>query len=236
MVWSSSLRQLLHVGARALDILCPPSCAACGSVGAEVCRSCRCSIVEELRTNHLSHSTDPNCTIVSEFGGRLRDVLSGMKFKNHRGAARYLGGLVARKLISDGVVPGVDVQAVTWVPTTARRRRDRGFDPSELMARIVGAQLGLPVVRMLDRVDSGEQKSRSRIERLNGPGFRGRRTRFDRVVLIDDVVTTGATMAAASGALRTAGISHIHSAAVAETPRRRAETLQSPREQYSTAA
>jgi len=236
MVWSNSFRQFLHAGARALDTLCPPACAACGSVGAEVCRSCRCSIVEELRTSRLSCSAGPNCTVVSEFDGRVRDVLSGMKFKNHRGAARYLGGLVARKLISDGVVPGVDVQAVTWVPTTARRRRERGYDPSELMARIVGAQLGLPVVRMLERVDSGEQKSRSRLERLSGPGFRGRRTRFDRVVLIDDVVTTGATMAAASGALRTAGISHIHSAAVAATPRRRLVTLRSEREHYPTAA
>jgi len=236
MVLSSSLRQLLHLGARLLDALCPPTCAACGSVGAEVCRSCRCSIIEELRTSRLSPFTETTCTIVGEFDGRVRDVVSGMKFKNHRGAARYLGGLVARKLISDGVVAGVDVQAVTWVPTTTHRRRDRGFDPSELMAQLVGAQLGLPVVRMLERVDSGEQKSRSRIERLNGPGFRGRRTRFDRVVLIDDVVTTGATMAAASGALRTAGISHIHRAAVAATPRRNVETLRAGREQYSTAA
>ena len=104
------------------------------------------------------------------------------------------------------------------------------------MARVVGAQLGLPVVRTLDRVDSGEQKTRTRLERWNGPGFRGRQTRCDRVVLIDDIITTGATIAAASGALRTAGVSHIHIAAVAATPRRRAEVSAFIDERYSTAA
>ncbi len=166
----------------------------------------------------------------------MRDVISGMKFKHHRGAARYLGGLIARQIIIDGVVPGSDVQAVTWVPTTKRRLNERGFDPSEVMARFVGAQLGLPVMRMLDRADSGEQKARTRIERWNGPGFCGRRTRFDRVLLIDDVITTGATIAAASGALRTSGVAHIHIAAAAATPLRMAGAHTSQQERYSTAA
>ncbi len=219
-----------------LDALCPPFCAACGHVGAEICRTCRCTIVEELRSNRVFSSSVAAQTVVAGFDGRIRDVISGMKFKHHRGAARYLGGLIARQLINDGVVPGCDVEAVTWVPTTKRRLRERGFDPSEVMARVVGAQLGLPVVRTLDRVDSGEQKTRTRLERWNGPGFRGRQTRCDRVVLIDDIITTGATIAAASGALRTAGVSHIHIAAVAATPRRRAAASAFIDERYSTAA
>lgn len=193
-------------------------------------------MIEQLRSVSTGSPVEINRTIVGEFSGCLRDVVNGMKFKNHRGAANYLGGLLSRRIIGDGLVPGVDVHAVTWVPTSARRRRERGFDPSELMARMVGAQLGLPVARTLVRADSGEQKTRSGVERWNGPGFRGRRTNYSRVLLIDDVVTTGATLAAASGALRTAGVSHIHVAAVAATPKRVAEGREATRKRYRAAA
>lgn len=235
MVFNVKPDQIKYLSVRVFDALCPPACAACGQVGADICRICRCTIVEELRSNRASSSIATQ-TVVSGFEGRIRDVISGMKFKHHRGAARYLGGLIARQLINDGVIPGRDVEAVTWVPTTKQRLRERGFDPSEVMARVVGVQLGLPVIRTLDRVDSGEQKTRTRIERWNGPGFLGRQTRCDRVVLVDDIITTGATIAAASGALRTSGISHIHIAAVAATPCRRAEALSFTDERYSTAA
>jgi adenine/guanine phosphoribosyltransferase-like PRPP-binding protein len=56
------------------------------------------------------------------------------------------------------------------------------------------------------------------------------------MLLIDDVVTTGATLAAASGALRTARVSHIHVAAVAATPKRVAEGHEATRERYRAAA
>ncbi|MEC7665513.1 MAG: phosphoribosyltransferase family protein [Actinomycetota bacterium] len=192
-------------------------------------------MIEQLRSVSTVTPFETNRTIVGEFSGCLRDVVNGMKFKKHRGAANYLGGLLSRRIIGDGLVPGVDVHAVTWVPAPAPRRK-RGFDPSELMARMVGAQLGLPVVRTLVRADSGERKTRCGVERWNGPGFRGRRTPYFRVLLIDDVVTTGATLAAASGALRTAGVSHIHVAAVAATPKRVAEGREATSERYRSAA
>ncbi len=192
-------------------------------------------MIEQLRSVSTVTPVETNRTIVGEFSGCLRYVVNGMKFKKHRGAANYLGGLLSRRIIGDGLVPGVDVHAVTWVPAPAPRRQG-GFDPSELMARMVGAQLGLPVVRTLVRADSGEQKTRGGVEQWNGPGFRGRRTPYFRVLLIDDVVTTGATLAAASGALRTAGVSHIHVAAVAATPKRVAEGREATSERYRSAA
>ena len=192
-------------------------------------------MIEQLRSVSTVTPFETNRTIVGEFSGCLRDVVNGMKFKKHRGAANYLGGLLSRRIIGDGLVPGVDVHAVTWVPAPAPRRK-RGFDPSELMARMVGAQLGLPVVRTLVRADSGEQKTQGGVERWNGPGFRGRCIHYSRVLLIDDVVTTGATLAAASGALRTAGVSHIHVAAVAATPKRVAEGREATSERYRSAA
>ena len=80
-------------------------------------------MIEQLRSVDRGTPVETNRTIVGEFSGCLHDVVNGMKFKNHRGAAKYLGGLLSRRIIGDGLVPGVDVHAVTWVPTSARRRR-----------------------------------------------------------------------------------------------------------------
>jgi len=119
------------------------------------------------------------------------------------------------------------VDLVTWAPTSGVRARTRGYDQSELLARAVARELRVPCRRLLYRSHGEPQTGHTRAERLHGVSFRsraisgfGRRTGRHplRVLLIDDVVTTGATLVAARSALQRAGVGSVVCAAAAATP------------------
>jgi predicted amidophosphoribosyltransferase len=153
------------------------------------------------------------------FVGRPREVVLGFKYGNRRQLAHHLAGLLVNRLLADGVGPG-EVDVVTWAPTSARHRRRRGFDQAELVARRVAAQLGLPCRRLLERDGSSPpQTGLDRVARLHGSVFLASpATTGRRVLVIDDVVTTGSTLRSADVALREAGARSVRRAAVATTP------------------
>jgi ComF family protein len=186
-------------------------CAGCDRPGAALCRTCRFALVGRVRP------TAPQGVLVAApYTGRVRDVLLGFKYRNRRAVARHLAGLVVNRVAASGG----HVDVVTWAPTGARRRHQRGFDQAELVARHVARQLGVPCRRLLDRRGpGGPQTGQDRRGRLHGPVFRAH-PRIDpvRVLVVDDVVTTGATLASAASALRQAGATEVICAAVAATP------------------
>ena len=107
---------------------------------------------------------------------------------------------------------------VTWAPTVGLRRRKRGVDQAELLARHVGRELGVPCHELLIRVNTESQTGKSRAERLAHPQFRARAPQNTMsVVIIDDVITTGATLRAAALALRQVGVLDVYCVAVAKT-------------------
>jgi len=187
-------------------------CAGCQTPGAPVCRTCRFALLGP----RPAAAGEVRAAVA--FTGRARDIVLGMKYQNRRQVARHLGGLVVNAVVADGAHHDLDV--VTWAPTGASRRHRRGFDQAELIARTVAHQLGVPCRRLLDRTAGvPAQTGRSRSERLHGPGFAASPAVAGRaVLLIDDVVTTGATLAAAATALRSAGATGVSSYAVAATP------------------
>lgn len=104
------------------------------------------------------------------------------------------------------IAPDADV--VTWAPASPARRRRRGFDQSELLARAFARRQRLPARRLLRRVDDLAQTARDLEGRRSGPSLAavGRRLRFKpTVILVDDVSTTGATLASAADVLRRRG-------------------------------
>ncbi len=191
-------------------------CAGCDEPGPTLCRTCRFALVSR------PEPTTPGVLVAAPFSGRVRAVMHGFKYRNRRAIGGHLAGLLVNRLAASG--RRVDV--VTWAPTSGRRRRERGFDQAEVVARQVARQLGVPCRRLLERSASGApQTGRSRAGRLVGPSFRAHPgVPAKRIMVIDDVVTTGATLAAAEHALRAAGALDVVAAAVAATPSRLGST------------
>lgn len=134
--------------------------------------------------------------------GAVRDAVLNLKYHGNRGNAVVLAEIVSQAL------PLVmsPYTAITWAPTTTAHHVKRGMDHAELIARHVAAINGIPVRKLLRRVSDMSQTGASRHVRLLGPEFVSKPLRRHRhLLVIDDVVTTGATLRAAAQALVTAG-------------------------------
>ncbi len=158
------------------------------------------------------------------YEGAGREIIARLKYRNARCVVPWLATEMARLADArsgpDGPARDATADVVTWVPTTGARRRQRGFDQGRVLAAAVARRLGLPCRRLLRCERGPAQTGRSRRERLDGPGYRVERGRAvpPRVLLVDDVVTTGATLAAAARGLRQAGARDVTALVAARTP------------------
>ena len=194
-------------------VLLPPTCPGCGHIGAAPCAACVDALVRPAPVP-VPDGLD-RCVALLGYEGVGRELVARIKYRNHRAVLRWLAGGMATLVRRD------EVDLVTWAPTTVGRRRSRGFDHAELLARHVAAELGLPLRVALRRRPGPAQTGRGLDERRDGPSFVGLSDVIvgRRVLLVDDVVTTGATFAAAGRALRVAGASGVLGLAAAH-PRR----------------
>ncbi len=206
-------------------------CAGCNELGSTLCRRCRFALASAA-----TQVTTDGVLAALPFDGVARQVLHGLKYRNRRGVAQQLARLMVRRLH----VGAVDL--VTWAPTSGSRARTRGYDQSELLARAVAREIGVPCRRLLYRTHGEQQTGHTRAERLHGVSFRSRSVRGSsrhslRVLLIDDVVTTGATLVAARAALESAGVGSVVCVAAAATPAVRSHvTPVSPHEDLARAS
>jgi predicted amidophosphoribosyltransferase len=184
-------------------LIAPPRCAVCGDGGALGGRLCqRCE--RALRALAPVWSAVPGLEATwsaAPYDGAARQLVAALKFGARVGlaedAAAVIAGRAPAKLLAGTIVP---------VPPAPLRRRQRGFDSAEAIAMALARCTGLPLTPCLARTQGRRQVGRRRSERLADP------PRVSAVspvppeaILVDDVMTTGATLGACAEAIRSAG-------------------------------
>lgn len=214
-----------------LSLVAPPTCLACGEpADGPLCRGCRAALPwlrEPCLRCALPRPCGPRCPASTApfarawaplaFDGPARSLVHALKF---RGALAVADAMAAQ--IAANAPPGLLAGGtVVPVPADPVRRRRRGFDHAGLLARALARRTRLPLLRCLSRPRAGDrQLGRDRSARLRGGGdVAAHDPPAGTLVLVDDVHTTGATLALCARELRAAGAQRVIAVTYARTLR-----------------
>jgi predicted amidophosphoribosyltransferase len=196
------------------SLIAPPLCGACGGAregDQALCEACRADLAAAPRVIEAGPPGVDLAVAASPFDGVARRLVHALKYARRLS----LADIAADAMV--GALPGYESpDAVVPVPAGPWRRRWRGFDPAEELALAVAPRAGLPISRCLGRSGGRRQVGRRRFERLaDPPQVRAIQEAPAAALLVDDVWTTGATLAACAAALRQAGSERIVALALA---------------------
>ena len=211
-----------------LDLLAPPACQACRApvdAAEQLCGACRtslpwlrdpcprCALPLPCRRCPARRAAFSAAWAAVEHEGTARDLVLALKLRGMLGAADVMAGQIAARMpFREGVlVP---------VPGARASRRRRGLDPAAEIARALERRTGRAVAECLAREEAGRQLGRTRAERRFVRGFDVAGDAPEVAILVDDVHTTGATLDACAGALRSVGTRHVVAVSYARTLRR----------------
>jgi len=206
-----------------MGLIAPHACVGCGTEGAVLCpacaallppvrsrcyRCCRPTAAYAVCADCRQHSAVARLFPATLYQDQAKAVLHQLKFARSRAAARDVAHCMRDRLQAD------NRWLVSFVPTAPPRVRQRGYDQSALIARQLARALGLPYRSLLARSGVERQLGKGRAARQQQmrQAFyvpRPHHTRAVRVLLVDDVVTTGATCEAAAAALVAAGAQQV---------------------------
>jgi len=145
-----------------------------------------------------------------------RSLVLALKLRRRREAAHPLG----RAIVDEVWRRGSLIETLTWVPARPRDIRDRGFDHAELIARVVSRFLGIPAKPVLLRTGTGVDQAAlgARERKLNLAGMFAAPGVSGHVGVVDDLMTTGATLSEAARALRAGGAQAVEGLVACSVP------------------
>jgi competence protein ComFC len=229
---SRSSSSLIGTGRRAAEGLIglcfPPQCVLCGRRLESLrilCPECEAGLPELLgsrcrRCGEALHDASLNLCLrcgtreravdrfhsLGPYDGPWGELVRALKFGKEAAVGRFLAGRMAGWIRLHGVASAFDL--VTFVPMSSRDHRERGFNQAELLARGVAKRLRRPVCRILTkvRVTPPQRRLTARERRANlRDAFRLLRYGVERVLLVDDISTTGSTVEECARALKRGG-------------------------------
>ena len=208
----------MSVREKVLDLLFPPKCPYCQKLldepRAPVCPRCQASLPWlEGRAGERKIDLADGCYSPLAYGEMVREAIHRYKFHRVRALGRPFAALMARCL-ADRLPDGADL--ICWAPLSRERFRERGFNQAELMAREMGRLLSIPAGPALEKVRDTRPQSELEEESARRANARGAYALLPgadltgkRVVLVDDVVTSGATLSECAALLRRAGAERV---------------------------
>ena len=228
----SSRNALSMAGEGSLAILFPPNCLLCGRPTARLnvlCDECMESLPSLTGPRCIKCQEplkDPSVDLCRACGTRKRwfdravslgpyegawgELIRSLKFDKEPAVARFLSRRMAEYLSVGAPFGKIDV--ITYVPMTRRARRQRGFNQARLLARGLSQRIHLPLRRLLKKVHETSPQARlsARERRGNLHGaFRPIRSIHGKVLLVDDIFTTGSTVEECAHVLKDAGCKEV---------------------------
>ena len=210
----------MGLGKRLLDLLFPPKCAFCGKVLAEgeegMCASC---LSDLPRTGDAVRKCDFLRAVTAPFyyEGTVRQALLRYKFEGAPARGAVFGRLIAEDLLRR---EAVDFDTVTWVPLSRKRERRRGYDQARLLAEAAAERLGMRAEPLLQKVRDVPPQSRlntpeARRANISGCYEAAAPVEGRRILIVDDIVTTGSTLSECARVLMLSGAEDVRGAALA---------------------
>lgn len=190
-------------------------CPGCGVEARAICDSCwsiTCTPPIAVDVPGLDGVSG-----VTSYDDRIGLIVVAAKNGGRRDILRVLARATADRATVDlasAERPVASVDVVTWVPASPSHRRERGFDQGRVLARSTAHRLGVPYRRLLTRRGNA-QRGTNRSARLSGPDLVASGPCPSRVLVVDDVVTTGASLSRCAEELRGAGAQRVSGLAFA---------------------
>ncbi len=210
-----------------LDLLMPPACASCGQSGALLCPECLSGFQAPSRLADRFLAPDAGVAVgdalslaVAAFAyqGPMRRALAALKYTGASRIAPMLARVAAPTLREMLTLSGP--ARLVPVPLHVERRRARGYNQAELVARHLARLVGVTVVESLERPRPTTKQHRlnrtARLQNLRGAfAMRPKVAVPETVILVDDIITTTATLEACASVLREAGCQAVYGFALA---------------------
>jgi ComF family protein len=189
--------------AQLLNFVAPMRCAACETHGEAICPECADEFATSAPVTRQARDGAPPIIALGAYAGRLARAIRTIKFGGRRAAAHWLGATLAEKL-------QLQADVVVAVPLHAARMRERGFNQAAIVADAMARALSVPFLpdALRRTINTRAQSTlaldawRENVVCAFAPGSQATRLWDRRVLLVDDVITSGATLAACTVAIR----------------------------------